>query len=137
MTPYTTARRTLPYGLDEDLDAVARLHLRAREHAVPAMPPLAHDAATVLEHVTGWDLTDREVWLAEDASGALVGFEVDLAADLCKRMKAQCEVVAQAWDGIIPALQAGKYDAIMAGMSITDKRKEVISFSRAYAQTPA
>jgi octopine/nopaline transport system substrate-binding protein len=52
-------------------------------------------------------------------------------------MKAECEIVAQAWDGIIPALQAGKYDAIMAGMSITDKRKKVISFSRAYAATPA
>jgi octopine/nopaline transport system substrate-binding protein len=52
-------------------------------------------------------------------------------------MGAQCEIVAQAWDGIIPALQAGKYDAIMAGMSITDKRKKVITFSRAYAATPA
>lgn len=76
-------------------------------------------------------------WNATDASGKLVGFEVDLAADLCKRMEVQCEVVQQAWEGIIPALQAGKYDVIMAGMSITAKRKEVIDFSRAYAQTPA
>lgn len=76
-------------------------------------------------------------WNATDASGKLVGFEVDLAADLCKRMEIQCEVVQQAWEGIIPALQAGKYDAIMAGMSITAKRKEVIDFSRSYAQTPA
>ena len=52
-------------------------------------------------------------------------------------MEVQCEVVQQAWEGIIPALQAGKYDAIMAGMSITAKRKEVIDFSRSYAQTPA
>lgn len=57
--------------------------------------------------------------------------------DLCKRMGVQCTVVEQAWDGIIPSLQAGKYDAIMAGMSITDKRKKVITFSRAYAATPA
>nr|MCH9675916.1 transporter substrate-binding domain-containing protein [Gammaproteobacteria bacterium] len=49
----------------------------------------------------------------------------------------ECEVVSQAWDGIIPALQAGKYDAIMAGMSITEKRQKVITFSRAYAATPA
>lgn len=76
-------------------------------------------------------------WNATDASGKLVGFEVDLAADLCKRMEIQCEVIQQAWEGIIPALQAGKYDAIMAGMSITAKRKEVIDFSRSYAQTPA
>ncbi len=76
-------------------------------------------------------------WNFTDSSGKLVGFELDLAQDLCKRMNAQCEIVAQAWDGIIPALQAGKYDAIMAGMSITDKRKKVITFSRNYAATPA
>ncbi|MFQ5755113.1 MAG: lysine/arginine/ornithine ABC transporter substrate-binding protein [Acidiferrobacterales bacterium] len=76
-------------------------------------------------------------WNSMDASGKLIGFEIDLAYDLCKRMNAQCEIVAQAWDGIIPALQAGKYDAIMAGMSITEKRKKVITFSRNYAATPA
>lgn len=76
-------------------------------------------------------------WNFTDSSGKLVGFELDLAMDLCTRMNAECEIVAQAWDGIIPALQAGKYDAIMAGMSITDKRKKVITFSRDYAATPA
>lgn len=76
-------------------------------------------------------------WNFTDASGQLVGFELDLARDLCKRMNAECEIVAQAWDGIIPALQAGKYDVIMAGMSITDERKKVITFSRSYAATPA
>lgn len=75
-------------------------------------------------------------WNFTDSAGKLAGFEVDLAADLCKRMEVECEVVQQAWEGIIPALQAGKYDVIMAGMSITEKRQEVISFSRAYAQTP-
>ncbi|HEY8567192.1 MAG TPA: transporter substrate-binding domain-containing protein [Beijerinckiaceae bacterium] len=68
--------------------------------------------------------------------GKLVGFEVDLANELCKRMKATCEVVAQDWDGIIPALNAGKYDAIMAGMNITPKRMEAIQFSAPYAATP-
>lgn len=76
-------------------------------------------------------------WNYKDSAGKLIGFEIDLAKDLCARMKADCTVIEQAWDGIIPALQAGKYDAIMAGMSITDKRKKVISFSRAYASTPA
>ena len=76
-------------------------------------------------------------WNFTDPSGKLAGFEVDLAAELCKRMKMECEVMAQDWDGIIPALNAGKYDAIMAGMSITDKRKEVINFSNPYAATPA
>ena len=52
-------------------------------------------------------------------------------------MKVKCEIVAQDWDGIIPALQAKKYDAIMAGMNITDKRLEVINFSHPYAADPA
>lgn len=76
-------------------------------------------------------------WNFTDASGKLVGFELDLAEELCNRMGKECEIVAQAWEGIIPALQAKKYDVIMAGMSITDDRRKVISFSRSYADTPA
>ena len=72
-------------------------------------------------------------WNATDSSGQLVGFEIDLANDLCRRMGTECEIVAQDWEGIIPALQAGKYDVIMAGMSITDERKKVIQFSDSYA----
>jgi octopine/nopaline transport system substrate-binding protein len=76
-------------------------------------------------------------WNYTDSSGALVGFEVDLYKDLCARLELECTLQQQAWEGIIPALQAGKYDVIMAGMSITEKRKEVITFSRSYAATPA
>jgi octopine/nopaline transport system substrate-binding protein len=72
----------------------------------------------------------------KDAGGNLVGFEVDLAADLCKRMGIEYKLIEQAWDGIIPSLTAGKYDAIMAGMSIKPKREKIISFSRPYAFTP-
>src|SRR4051794_24142838 len=75
-------------------------------------------------------------WNFTGAGGKLEGFEIDLANDLCNRMKAKCEIVAQDWDGIIPALSAKKYDAIMAGMSITDERKKVIDFSRSYANSP-
>ncbi|MBZ6076785.1 lysine/arginine/ornithine ABC transporter substrate-binding protein [Microvirga puerhi] len=76
-------------------------------------------------------------WNFTGAGGKLEGFEIDLANDLCARMKVKCEIVAQDWDGIIPALNAKKYDAIMAGMTITDKRKEVIDFSIPYADTPS
>ena len=76
-------------------------------------------------------------WNFTGAGGKLEGFEIDLANDLCARMKVKCEILAQDWDGIIPALQAKKYDAIMAGMTITDKRKEVINFSIPYADTPS
>jgi octopine/nopaline transport system substrate-binding protein len=75
-------------------------------------------------------------WNFTGPGGKLDGFEVELANDLCSRMKVKCEIVAQDWDGIIPALQASKYDAIMAGMNITDKRLEVINFSRTYAAGP-
>jgi octopine/nopaline transport system substrate-binding protein len=76
-------------------------------------------------------------WNFTGAGGKLEGYEIDLANELCARMKVKCEIVAQDWDGIIPALQAKKYDAIMAGMTITDKRKEVINFSIPYADTPS
>lgn len=71
-------------------------------------------------------------WNFKDAAGNLVGFEIDYVAELCKRMDIKCTFIEQAWSGIIPSLQAGKYDAIIAGMSITAKRKKVISFSRDY-----
>src|SRR5688572_27047122 len=76
-------------------------------------------------------------WNFTGAGGKLEGFEIDLANDLCTRMKVKCEIIAQDWDGIIPALQAKKYDAIMAGMSITDERKKVIEFTIPYADTPS
>jgi octopine/nopaline transport system substrate-binding protein len=77
-----------------------------------------------------------EPWNFTGPGGKLEGFEIDLANELCGRMKVKCEIVAQDWDGIIPALQAKKYDAIMAGMSITDERKKTIDFSNPYAAGP-
>ena len=76
-------------------------------------------------------------WNATDPSGKLVGFEPDLAVELCKRIKAECEIVAQDWDGMIPAIQQGKYDAIMAAMSITDERQKVITFAGPYGTEPS
>ena len=74
---------------------------------------------------------------AVDANGKLWGFDVDIANALCEEMKRKCVFVKQDWDGIIPALQANKYDAIIASMSITEKRKKVVSFSEKYYNTPA
>jgi len=76
-------------------------------------------------------------WNFMDADGKVIGFEIDLAYKLCERMHAKCEIVSQDWDGIIPALNGGKYDAIMAGMNITDKRLKAIDFSRPYAISAA
>ena len=76
-------------------------------------------------------------WNSKDASGNLIGFEVELAEELCKIMKYECTIVEQDWDGMIPALVMRKFDAIMAGMSITDERKKTITFSQGYADEVA
>ncbi len=68
--------------------------------------------------------------------GTLDGYEVDLYKDLCARMKVECTIAAQPFDGIIPALNAGKFDAIMAGLTATPKREETIDFSVSYGLTP-
>lgn len=67
-----------------------------------------------------------------DSSGQAVGFEIDLANALCDELKAKCDIQAQEWDSLIPSLNANKSDAIMAGMSITPDRLQVVDFSDAY-----
>ena len=76
-------------------------------------------------------------WNAKDESGKLIGFEVELANWLCIYMEADCTLVEQDWDGMIPGLIMRKYDAIMAGMSITDERMKTINFSQGYADEVA
>ena len=76
-------------------------------------------------------------WNAKDESGKLIGFEVELANWLCRYMQHECTIVEQDWDGMIPGLIMRKYDAIMAGMSITDERMKTINFSQGYADEVA
>jgi len=65
-------------------------------------------------------------------AGELAGFEIDLANAICERAALTCTVVQNDWDSIIPNLVSGNYDVIMAGMSITDERKQVIRFTQDY-----
>ncbi len=64
--------------------------------------------------------------------GELAGFDVEIAKALCAEMKADCEIVAQDWDGIIPGLMGRKYDAIIASMSVTEERQRVVEFTDHY-----
>lgn len=98
-----------------------------------AAPAFAKDWKTVTITLEGayapWNLTN--------ADGTLGGFEPELAKVLCERAKVECKLVASDWDGMIPALNAGKFDIIMDALSITDERKQVIDFTIPYAATPA
>lgn len=67
-------------------------------------------------------------------AGEVDGFERELGDELCKRLELTCEWVTNDWDSIIPNLVSGNYDTIMAGMSITDERDEVIDFTQNYTQ---
>ena len=67
-----------------------------------------------------------------DEEGEIVGFDIDIANALCAEMGAECELIQQDWDGIIPALQAKKFDAIIASMSVNEERKEQVAFTNRY-----
>ena len=71
-------------------------------------------------------------WNNINSAGDLEGAEIEFGNEACKRMGVTCEWVTQDWDGIIPALLQGKYDIIIAGMSITEERKEKVNFTTGY-----
>lgn len=71
-------------------------------------------------------------WNFLSDSGAPAGYEIELGNALCEQAALNCEWVVNDWDSIIPNLLAGNYDVIMAGMSITDERKQTIDFSQEY-----
>lgn len=69
---------------------------------------------------------------SKDTTGKWVGWEIDFVNALCAQMNEKCEITETAWDGIIPALTANNIDLILASMSKTEKRMEVINFSSTY-----
>lgn len=74
-------------------------------------------------------------WAMRDKNGELVGYEIDVARQLAEDMKVKAEFVPTAWDGIIPALLAGKFDLIIGGMTITPERNLTVNFTLPYANS--
>ncbi len=82
------------------------------------------------------DATYKPFTYKTDA-GEPAGFDVDVAKALCDEVKSKCVFVEQAWDGMIPGLQAKKYDVIISSMSITQERKQAVDFTSKYYNTPS
>ncbi|HRD68071.1 MAG TPA: transporter substrate-binding domain-containing protein [Candidatus Competibacter sp.] len=74
-------------------------------------------------------------WAMRDKNGELIGYEIDVAKRLAEDMKVEAKFVPTAWDGIIPALLAGKFDLIIGGMSITPERNLTVNFTLPYANS--
>jgi polar amino acid transport system substrate-binding protein len=111
------------------LRALAGLGLMA---ALGAAPASAKEWKTVR---VGVDAT-YPPFESVNPQGQIIGWEMDYAAELCKRMKVTCTYQNQDWDGIIPALIAGKFDVIISSMNVTPPRKKLVDFSDVYYATP-
>lgn len=125
------------------LGAAALTACGKTEAPVAAPAPAPATAPAVAAPVSQWpelrvavDATYKPFTYKTDA-GELAGFDVDVAKALCDELKSKCVFVEQAWDGMIPGLQAKKYDVIISSMSITDERKQVVDFTGKYYNTPS
>jgi len=113
--------------------------LRRRMLLTLALTPLFVGAAIAQDlpdHITVATEGAYPPWNFSNADGSLGGYEIELTKALCERMKIKCDLIAQEWNGIIPGLTVGKYDAIIASMGVTEERKKVIGFSKPYARAP-
>ena len=107
-----------------------------------ALVALAMGAASLTTAVAqdvkvGVDSGPYPPFSSPDASGKWVGWEVEIMDALCAEAKLNCTLTPIAFDGLIPALNGKKIDAIMSSMSITDERKKMIDFSDKYYNTPS
>lgn len=91
---------------------------------------------TLPDHITIATEGAYPPWNYTAPDNSLIGYEIDLTKILCERMKIKCDIISQEWNGIIPGLTVGKYDAIIASMGVTEERKKVVAFSNPYARAP-
>ncbi|WP_342774563.1 lysine/arginine/ornithine ABC transporter substrate-binding protein [Hydromonas duriensis] len=110
-----------------------------KQEAKPAAPaadaakPAASAEAMTIKFGTDATYAPFE---STDASGNIVGFDIDLANAMCEEMKAKCTFTNQAWEGIIPGLTTKKYDVIASSMSITSERKQSVLFTQKVWDAP-
>jgi ABC-type amino acid transport substrate-binding protein len=71
-----------------------------------------------------------------DRKGLPAGFEMDLAQEICERMKAECEFVADKWDNLVPGLLDKKYDIVMSSLEVNNERRRRLGLSRRYYLSP-
>jgi arginine/ornithine transport system substrate-binding protein len=108
----------------------------AEPAATAAAPAAAPETSQWPELRVAIDPTYKPFTYKTD-SGEPAGFDVDVANALCDELKSKCVFVEQAWDGMIPGLQAKKYDVIISSMSITEERKQAVDFTGKYYNTPS
>ncbi|MGF6774145.1 octopine/nopaline transport system substrate-binding protein [Paraburkholderia sp. GAS199] len=116
---------------------------RAFTRAVCSFAVLAV-SGTVAEPVFAKDWTSvtiateaaYEPWNMTLPGGKISGFEPELMQNLCERIKLECKLTAQDWDGMIPGLRAGKFDVLMDAIMVTPERERAVAFTRPYASTP-
>ena len=103
----------------------------------PAAAPAAAPAPAELPELKVAIDPTYEPFTYKTPDGKPTGFDVDIADALCTEIKRKCVYVEQVWDGMIPGLQAKKYDVIISSMSITDERLKVVDFTDKYYNTPS
>ncbi len=106
--------------------------------AAPALAHPARAATSVIDDIRARGtlrsgLSTFVPWAMRDKTGALIGYELDVARRLAADLGVKHEPVPTAWDGIIPALIAGNFDLIIGGMTKTPARAESIDFTEAYS----
>ncbi|MGO4625163.1 transporter substrate-binding domain-containing protein [Ensifer sp. 2YAB10] len=100
--------------------------------ALFATPVLAEDLPEVRIGTDGGYLP----WTSMTPAGELTGFDIELAKLVCERMQRNCRFTAQPWEGQIPALEQGKYDILVGGISITPERQKRLAFTQSYGNLP-
>ena len=79
---------------------------------------------------------DYPPWESVNADNEIVGFDRDFGDEVCRRIGATCTWENQAFDGLLPSLQIGRFDVVISGLSITEQRAEMVDFTVAYADAP-